>query len=152
MPQKSAGILVYKQSEGELLFFLVHPGGPFFANKEKGVYTIPKGLIEDGEDPLSSAIREFKEETSLLVDGDFIPIGSIVQKGGKIVQGWAIAADIDPTQIKSNMFSMEWPPKSGKMQQFPEVDKGGWYNLEAALQLINVQQQQFLDRLIEIVG
>jgi predicted NUDIX family NTP pyrophosphohydrolase len=146
---QSAGILAFKKRKGEILFLLVHPGGPFFAKKELGVYTIPKGLIEQGEDALATAIREFKEETSIDIHGDFLPLGSIVQKGGKVVQAWAVAFDIDPKQIKSNTFPLEWPPRSGKIQQFPEIDKGDWFNLETAGQLINEKQREFLYRLID---
>ena len=146
---QSAGILAYRKTKNQLEFFLVHPGGPFFAKKEDGVYTIPKGLIEKDEDPLATAKREFEEETGVKIDGDFFSLGSIIQKGGKVVQAWAIEFEIDPTTIQSNTFPLEWPPKSGKIQNFPEVDKAGWFELEKAEKLINEKQRDFLYRLIE---
>jgi predicted NUDIX family NTP pyrophosphohydrolase len=146
---QSAGILAYRKTQGQLEFFLVHPGGPFFAKKEDGIYTIPKGLIEEKEEPLATAIREFEEETGVKIWGDFLSLGSITQKGGKVVQAWAVEFDIDPDKIKSNTFSLEWPPKSGRMQDFPEIDKAGWFELKEAKKLINEKQQDFLFRLME---
>lgn len=149
---QSAGILAYRKIKGQLEFFLVHPGGPFFAKKEEGVYTIPKGLIEDREDPQLAAQREFEEETGVNIQGHFFPLGSISQKGGKVVQAWAIEFDIDPSLIKSNTFPLEWPPESGKIQNFPEIDKAGWFTLHQAEKLINERQKALLSRLTEIVG
>lgn len=152
MMLQSAGILVYRKIKNQIEFFLVHPGGPFFAKKEDGAYTIPKGLIEKDEDPLLAAQREFKEETGIPIHGNFSPLGSITQKGGKVVQAWAIAFDIDPSTIKSNTFPLEWPPKSGKIKAFPEVDKAGWFTLDQAEKLINEKQKELLFRLLDIVS
>lgn len=146
--QKSAGILAYRKLSDELTFFLVHPGGPFFKNKENGVYSIPKGLVENGDELLPTAIREFEEETGQPISGDFFELGTVVQKGGKVVHAWAVEAEIDATNIHSNTFPLEWPPKSGKIQHFVEVDKAGWFTLEQAKILINEKQLDFLYRLI----
>jgi len=148
---KSAGILVYRKISRQLEFFLVHPGGPFFRNKEEGVYSIPKGLIESGEEPLPTAIREFEEETGVKISGNFLPLGTITQKGGKEVQAWAVTFEIDPHQLKSNTFSLEWPPKSGKIQDFPEVDKAGWFTLAEAKRLINEKQFELIERLTTLL-
>lgn len=147
--QESAGILGYRKHEGAIQFFLVHPGGPFFAKKDEGAWTIPKGLIENSEDLLQTAIREFKEEVGLVPSGNFIPLGNIKQKGGKIVHGFAVSLTFDPADLKSNTFTIEWPPRSGKMTSFPEVDRGGWFNLAEAQAKINPAQSAFLSRLIE---
>lgn len=145
--KKSAGILVYRFYSGELEVFLVHPGGPFWKNKDDGAWSIPKGEYADDEDPLEAAKREFEEETGIVCDGKFIMLDPIKQKGGKIVSAWALEKDIDAKSIKSNLFSMEWPPKSGKMQEFPEVDRGAWYELNEAKQKINSSQADFIDQL-----
>ena len=148
MPE-SAGILVYRKSNSEIEFFLVHPGGPFFKNKENGVYSIPKGLVEGKDELLSTAIREFEEETGQLVSGNFLSLGSITQKGGKVVHAWAVEADIDAEKIVSNTFPLEWPPKSGKIQHFPEIDRAGWFKFAEAKILINEKQAEFIERLME---
>jgi predicted NUDIX family NTP pyrophosphohydrolase len=128
---------------------LVHPGGPFWAKKDEGAWSIPKGEIGDGEDPLAAARREFEEETGVAPDGDFTPLGSLQQPGGKLVFAWALRCDLDPSALRSNSFSMEWPPKSGRQQEFPEVDRAAWFGLEAARLKILKGQAGFLDRLPE---
>lgn len=147
--QESAGILGYRKRGETIEFFLVHPGGPFFAKKDEGAWTIPKGLIENKEELLQTAIREFKEEVGVSLSGNFIPLGSIKQKGGKIVHGFAVAFEFDPAQLKSNTFSIEWPPRSGKTTSFPEVDRGEWFNFATAQAKINPAQADFLQRLMD---
>ncbi len=146
---QSAGILAYRIDKKGLQFFLVHPGGPFFARKDAGAWTIPKGGANDSEDGLSTAIREFAEETGTLLSGDFIELGTVKQKAGKIVQAWAVVADIDPDTIVSNYFEIEWPPGSGKRKSYPEIDRAGWFYLEEARIKINPAQAAFLDRLAD---
>lgn len=147
----SAGILAYQDYAGTLEFFLVHPGGPFFAKKDLGAWTVPKGLVEENEDVLATAKREFFEETGFQVDGDFINLGYIVQKGGKHVHCFGIAFDLDPTHLKSNTFQLQWPPGSGKMAVFPEVDQGSWFDLKTAKEKINPQQIELLERLLKLL-
>ncbi|WP_295713014.1 NUDIX domain-containing protein [Mucilaginibacter sp.] len=151
MPKQSAGILLYRKLNNMMQVFLVHPGGPFWKNKDDGAWSIPKGEYEDEEDPLDAAKREFYEETGRYIDGRFIKLNPIKQKSGKIVQAWAIEGDIDHHNIKSNFFEMEWPPKSGKIQQFPEVDRGEWFSIEQALIKINPGQVGLLEELEEQV-
>ena len=150
MPQKSAGLLIHRHIAGVFEFLLVHPGGPFWARKDEGAWSIPKGLIGDNEDELAAAKREAEEELGVAVDGDFRPLGSYKQPGGKIVIAWSVEADIDANAIKSNMFSMEWPPKSGRLKEFPEVDRAGWFSLrEAGLKILKGQRamlDDFLER------
>ena len=122
MPKVSAGILMYRKRGAILEVFLVHPGGPFFAKKDVGAWGIPKGEIDEGEDALAAAQREFEEETSFKTEGNFFQLTPVTQKSGKIVMAWAVEGDCDPNEMKSNMFTMEWPPRSGKKQEFPEVD------------------------------
>jgi predicted NUDIX family NTP pyrophosphohydrolase len=148
MKKQSAGILLFRGSRADLEVFLVHPGGPFWTNKDIGAWSIPKGEYLDDEDPLSAAKREFEEETSVAIDGDFIPLGTVKQAGGKLVSAWALNHDFDPTVLKSNVFTLEWPPKSGKMQEFPEVDSGSWYSLAMARRKIVKAQSDFLSRLL----
>jgi predicted NUDIX family NTP pyrophosphohydrolase len=154
MPSKvSAGLLMYRWIAGELQVFLAHPGGPFFAKKDSGHWTIPKGEVSEGEDPLDCARREFQEETGMTAAGDFLPLGSIKQKGGKLVHGWAFLGDRDESvPLQSNLFSMEWPPKSGRFQCFPEIDRAQFFTLEAAKQKLKESQHPFLDRLAELVS
>jgi len=147
MPKESAGLLLYRRSNGLLEVFLVHPGGPFWAKKDAGSWSIPKGEIEAGEDLLEAAKREFQEETGLVPVGTFQPLEPIRQKGGKIVHAWAAECDLDSATIKSNTFSMEWPPRSGKMQEFPEIDRAGWFEIGVAKRKILKSQLALLEQL-----
>ena len=140
MAKQSAGILLYRIKSNDLEVFLVHPGGPFWAKKDEGAWSIPKGEFEDEEDPLAAAKREFEEETGLKISGEFIELHPVKQKSGKMVYAWAVEGDVDPLKIKSNEFEIEWPPKSGKMKSFPEIDKAAWFNLtEAKKKIITAQ-------------
>ncbi len=147
MSKQSAGILLYRKTNNQLQVFLVHPGGPFFKNKDIGVWSIPKGEFLDGEDPLEAAKREFNEETGQPVDGDFIKLSAVTLKSGKIVHAWAVEGNIDHETIFSNLFEMEWPPKSGKMQSFPEIDRAGWFDIETAKIKINAGQAGLIEEL-----
>jgi predicted NUDIX family NTP pyrophosphohydrolase len=149
-PRRSAGILLHRDAGGGIEVLLVHPGGPFWARRDAGVWSIPKGEYSDGEDPLDAARREFAEELgSRAPDGDPADLGEIRQKSGKVVHGWALAGDLDPVTIQSNTFTLEWPPRSGRMTEFPEVDRAEWFGLERAREKINPAQAAFLDRLAE---
>lgn len=148
MPKQSAGILLYRKVDSQLQVFLVHPGGPFWKNKDEGSWSIPKGEYEDGEEPLDAAKREFYEETGHYIDGDFKALSPVTLKSGKIIQAWAVGGDIDQHQIKSNLFEMEWPPKSGKKQSFAEVDRGDWFTIEQAKIKMNVAQVALLEELV----
>jgi predicted NUDIX family NTP pyrophosphohydrolase len=143
----SAGILLYRIRSGILEVFLVHPGGPFWKKKDLGAWSIPKGEFEEGLDALTTARREFHEETGSEVSGDFVPLTALKQPSGKIVHAWAVRGDIDPASIRSNTFAMEWPPRSGKQQSFPEVDRGEWFTITAAREKILPGQRGFLDQL-----
>ena len=145
----SAGLLLYRRC-GELEVFLVHPGGPFWAKKDAGSWTIPKGEIDEAEEPLEAAKREFREETGFEINGQFQLLNSIKQAGGKVVQAWAIEADCDPARLQSNRFSMEWPPKSGKTRDFPEVDRAGWFTVPEARTKIIAGQIPFIDQLVSL--
>jgi predicted NUDIX family NTP pyrophosphohydrolase len=145
MPKQSAGILLYRKTNKQLQVFLVHPGGPFFKNKDAGAWSIPKGEFLDDEDPLVAAKREFQEETGQAVDGHFIPLKPVSLKSGKIVHAWAVEGDIDHETIFSNLFEMEWPPKSGKKQSFPEIDRAGWFDVDEAKTKINTGQLGLID-------
>ncbi|RYY24727.1 MAG: NUDIX domain-containing protein [Chitinophagaceae bacterium] len=146
---QSAGILVYRLAKnGRPEIFLVHPGGPFFARKDAGVWTIPKGGANSGEDAMSAAIREFEEETGTSLNGDFIALGIVKQKAGKLVEAWAIETDIDASKIISNQFEIEWPPKSGKKRSYPEADRAAWFTPEEAKLKINAAQAELIDRLL----
>jgi predicted NUDIX family NTP pyrophosphohydrolase len=147
MPQTSAGLLMYRWSNSILEVFLVHPGGPFWAKKDEGSWSIPKGLVNEDEDKLEAAKREFAEETSILPSGPWIDLGEIRLKSGKNVHGWAFEGSFDSAQVKSNTFTLEWPPKSGQMKQFPEIDKGEFFSLTVAQLKINQNQAEFLKRL-----
>ncbi len=147
MAQKSAGLLLYRKVSGSLEVFLVHPGGPFWAKKDEGAWSIPKGEIAEGEDALEAAKREFREETGFAVDGTFEALEPVKQAGGKTVYAWSIEGEVDASAIRSNTFSMEWPPRSGKMREFAEVDRGGWFDLAAARTKILKGQMPLLDQL-----
>ncbi|WP_158799835.1 NUDIX domain-containing protein [Pedobacter sp. L105] len=145
--KQSAGILLFRKLENETQIFLVHPGGPFFARKDAGWWTVPKGELLPDEDPLDAAIREFEEETGYRPSGDFISLQPVVQKGGKQVLCWAVSGDLDAEGIASNTFELEWPPRSGKMKIFPEIDQGKWFSFEEASKMINNKQAAFLQEL-----
>jgi len=149
MPVKSAGILLYRFRDGQLQVMLVHPGGPFWKNKDKGAWSIPKGICEEGEASVEAAKREFKEETGFDIDGKFIDLGELKQSSGKIVHAWAVEGDLDTTKIKSNTFQIEWPKGSGKIREYPEIDKGEWFSIDIAKEKIVKGQKEFLDRLLE---
>jgi predicted NUDIX family NTP pyrophosphohydrolase len=152
MPTKqSAGILVYRLNNKQPEVMLVHPGGPFWKNKDEGAWSIPKGEYNGDEDPLTAAKRELKEETGLVIEGSFIPLTAIRQKGGKQVMAWAVETDVDVTAITSNNFEMEWPPRSGKKQSFPEVDRAAWLGIKEAIAKINPSQAAFIMELVEIL-
>jgi predicted NUDIX family NTP pyrophosphohydrolase len=148
MPKRSAGLLMYRRRNG-LELFLVHPGGPFWANKDHGAWSIPKGEYSPEEDPQTVAKREFQEETGLKPEGIFVPLGEHKQAGGKIVSIWAFEGDCDTANLSSNTFSMEWPPRSGRMGVFPEVDRWEWFPIDAARDRILAGQQIFIARLQE---
>jgi len=152
MPKRSAGLLLYRRVNHAVEVFLVHPGGPIWANRDDAAWSLPKGEYLEGEDPLSAAKREVIEETSVAVDGHFLPLGEARQPSGKIVTAWAIEKDIDPAHVRSNTFLMEWPPKSGEMREFPEVDKGGWFPVPEARKKLLKGQLPFLDRLAQALG
>jgi predicted NUDIX family NTP pyrophosphohydrolase len=148
MNKESAGLLMYRLRAGAVECLLAHPGGPFFKNKDLGAWTIPKGELHPGEAPLSAAIREFQEELGLKPIGKFVALRSITQKSGKLVHAWAFEGDCDPGAIRSNTFSLEWPPRSGRTHDFPEVDRAAFFGLEEARQKINPAQVPFLDEVL----
>jgi predicted NUDIX family NTP pyrophosphohydrolase len=145
--KNSAGILLHRLHGSEIEVFLVHPGGPFWAKKDAGAWSMPKGEFEAGEDPLEAAKREFKEETGFAVEGTFIELTPVKQPGGKVVYAWAVMGDCEAESIKSNTFSLEWPPRSGKRKEFPEVDRAGWFTPEVAREKILKGQLNFLEEL-----
>jgi predicted NUDIX family NTP pyrophosphohydrolase len=144
---RSAGLLLYRRREGRLEVFLIHPGGPLFAKKDAGFWSIPKGEYEEDEPPLEAARREFEEETGFRPEGEFLPLAPIRQKSGKLVTAWAVEGDADPAALHSNTFLLEWPPGSGARREFPEVDRGDWFSLPAAREKINPAQIPLLDEL-----
>jgi predicted NUDIX family NTP pyrophosphohydrolase len=147
----SAGILLYRMQAGALEIFLVHPGGPFWARRNQGAWSIPKGEYEAVENPLAAAQREFTEETGSAVNGPFYQLTPVTQRGGKLISAWATEGNLDPAQIRSNLFSMEWPPKSGRMQSFPEVDRGAWFSLPEARSMILEGQRPLLEELAALL-
>lgn len=149
--KQSAGILLYRYKARKPEVFLVHPGGPFWKNKHLGAWSIPKGEFDDKESAFEAAKREFGEETGFTLEGKFTELKPVRQKGGKKVYAWALEADIDPKKINSNHFEMEWPPKSGKMSSFPEIDKADWFGIEKAKEMINSSQQDLIDQLMNLI-
>ena len=153
MPKASAGILLYRRRAGGLEVFLVHPGGPFWARRDEGAWSIPKGEIDSGGDPLATAQREFREETGIDLRAErFEPLASVRQRGGKVVQAWAVEGDCDAGAISSNTFALEWPRGSGKTRTFPEVDRAGWFCLDEARRKILSGQTPLLDELERRLG
>jgi predicted NUDIX family NTP pyrophosphohydrolase len=148
--KRSAGILLYRITGTAPEVLLVHPGGPFWTRRDAGAWSIPKGEYEAGDDPLACALREFEEETgTALPPGDLIELGSVQQKGGKVVSAWAAEGDLDADAVHSNTFTMEWPPRSGRTAEFPEVDRAGWFDTETAREKLVAAQAEFVDRLLE---
>ena len=156
MPQHSAGILLYRRRRGGIEVLLVHPGGPFWAKKDEGAWSIPKGAYEPGEDPLTAAKREFAEETGAdtgaVLKGEAIALGAFRQSSAKIVEAWAVEGEFDPATLKSNAFSMEWPPRSGRMIEVPEVDRAEWFTPEAAAHKILKGQRPVIEALLQHLG
>jgi predicted NUDIX family NTP pyrophosphohydrolase len=152
MPKKSAGILPYRFRNGELEVFLVHPGGPFWAKKDRGAWSIPKGEIEPGEDLLAVARREYGEETGCEAPVELLPLMPLRQPSGKIISAWAFSGDCDPEALVSNTFLMEWPPHSGQQQEFPEVDRAAWFRPEIAKEKIVPGQRGFIEELEDILS
>jgi predicted NUDIX family NTP pyrophosphohydrolase len=143
----SAGLLMYRKIDDTLQVLLVHPGGPFFKNKDEGAWSIPKGEADPGEDLLECARREFTEEIGMSPSGSFIPLTPVKQKGGKVVHAWAVEGECDPRLVTSNTFTMEWPPRSGRKMEFPEIDRAEFFDVATARQKINVGQVPLLDEL-----
>lgn len=153
MKKHSAGILLYRESNGNVEVLLGHPGGPFFARKDQGVWSIPKGEYDEGESPLDAAKREFTEETGQpLPAADYVDLGSVKRSDGKVIYAWAAQGDIDVDAFRSNTFEMEWPPKSGRRQQFPEIDQIAWLPLHEALAKLSPAQTAFIERLAAHLG
>lgn len=153
--KKSAGLLLYRENPDQsgLEVLLVHPGGPFWQKRDDGAWTIPKGEFDDDEDPLTAAKREFEEETGTAPpDGEFIPLEPVKQPSGKIVYAWAINGEFDPAKLRSNMFPMEWPPHTGRLEQFPEIDRAAWLRPEIAKRKILKGQVPFIDQLLMLAG
>ncbi|HYB93494.1 MAG TPA: NUDIX domain-containing protein [Vicinamibacterales bacterium] len=151
MPKQAAGILLYRRRPSGIEVLLAHPGGPLWARKDFGAWTLPKGQFTDAELPLDAARREFEEEMGSAPQGEFVALGTVKQPSGKIIHAWAAEADFDVTTVKSNLFQMEWPPKSGRMSEFPEVDRAGWFSIEEARLKILKGQAPFLDRLLALL-
>jgi predicted NUDIX family NTP pyrophosphohydrolase len=147
MAKLSAGLLMFRKCDSEMQVFLVHPGGPFWKKKDLGAWSIPKGEYEKGEDPLDAAKREFEEETGIKPEGEFVALDQIRQPSGKIIAAWAFEGDCSPKELRSNSFSMQWPPKSGRKQEFPEVDRADWFRVDDARKRIVKGQIGFLDQL-----
>ncbi|HUR56233.1 MAG TPA: NUDIX domain-containing protein [Opitutaceae bacterium] len=151
MPKQAAGILLYRRGRSGLEVLLAHPGGPLWARKDAGAWTMPKGQFTETELPLDAARREFEEEMGTPPSGNFQPLGTIKQPSGKIIHAWAAESDFDATTVKSNLFSMEWPPRSGRHGEFPEVDRAAWFSIEEARHKIIKGQAPFIERLLEVV-
>jgi predicted NUDIX family NTP pyrophosphohydrolase len=151
MGRVSAGLILFRRAAAGVEVLLVHPGGPFFAKKDLGAWSIPKGEVVEGEEPLAAARREFAEELGFAAVGEFLPLGEVKQKGGKTVHAWAVEGECDPAPCRSNTFKMEWPPRSGKWAEFPEVDRAEFFGLAAAREKINQGQAPLLDQLERIL-
>jgi predicted NUDIX family NTP pyrophosphohydrolase len=148
--KRSAGLLLHRTRGGVLEVLLGHPGGPYFARRDDGVWTIPKGEVDPGEDELAAAHREFTEEIGIAPpDSDPLPLGETTQSNGKVAVVWALQGDLDVAEISCNLFEMEWPPRSGQLQSFPELDRAGWFDVETARRKAFASQRPFLDRLLE---
>ena len=152
MPRLSAGLLMYRIKDGAIQVLLAHPGGPFFRNKDEGAWSIPKGEPDGEEDLRATAQREFEEETGVKPAGPFIPLRAVKQKGGKVVHAWAFQGDCDPQAIQSNTFTMEWPPKSGQQQEFPEIDRAEFFDLAMARKKIKAGQERLIEELEALLG
>jgi predicted NUDIX family NTP pyrophosphohydrolase len=153
MARRSAGILLYRRRDGVVEVLLVHPGGPLWARRDAGAWSIPKGEYGEGEDPVVVALRELEEETGhRLPEGDLIALGEVRQRGGKVVTAWAAFGDLDPAAITSNTFTLEWPPRSGVRRQFPEVDRAGWFDPATAREKLLATQAELVDRLLAVIG
>jgi predicted NUDIX family NTP pyrophosphohydrolase len=153
MPRQSAGVLLYRRREGAVEVLLVHPGGPFWARKDLGAWSIPKGEYGPGEDPLAVAMREFQEETGHRApSAGLLELGSVRQRGGKVLTAFAAPGDLDPAAVASNTFTMEWPPRSGERREFPEVDRAGWFDPATARVKLQGAQAELVDRLLELLG
>ena len=151
MPRQSAGLLMYRRRKGVVQVLLIHPGGPFWANKDAGAWSIPKGEFSGDENALTAARREFEEETGFLPAGRFVQLTPVKQPSGKVIHAWALEGDLDATAIRSNTFTLEWPPQSGVHQEFPEVDRAAWFTIEAAKEKIIKGQTDFIDELRRII-
>jgi len=145
-------LLLYRRAAGGLEVMLVHPGGPYWARKDLGAWSIPKGEIEPGEEALAAACREFEEETGASVSGEFVPLQPVRLRSGKVIHAWAVQAEFDPDALRSNLFSMEWPPRSGESREFPEADRAGWFGIDVARVKIHPGQAPLLDSLLAFLG
>jgi predicted NUDIX family NTP pyrophosphohydrolase len=153
MARRSAGLLLYRRRDGAVEVLLVHPGGPLWARRDAGAWSIPKGEVGEGEDPRAVALREFEEETGHPPPrGELVALGEVRQRGGKLVTAWAAAGDLDPAAITSNTFTLEWPPRSGRRRQFPEVDRAGWFDPATAREKLLAAQAELVDRLLAALG
>jgi len=147
----SAGVLVYRRTKGQLEVLLAHPGGPIFRRRDAGAWTIPKGEIEPGEEPLAAARRELLEETGFAFEGPFTPLGTVKQKNGKVVHAFACEGSVDPARLASNLFRMEWPPRSGRFAEFPELDRADYFDVENARLKLNEAQGELVTRLVAVL-
>ncbi|MFN8579520.1 MAG: NUDIX domain-containing protein [Gemmatimonadaceae bacterium] len=152
MERRSAGLLMYRLRSAALEVLLVHPGGPFWARKDQGAWSIPKGKVEEGEDALDAARREFEEETGQRAEGTFVPLQTVTQRSGKRIAAWAFEGDFDPSQLRSATFTMEWPPRSGAQREFPEVDRAAWFPVVEAKRRLNPGQAPLVDELSKLLG
>lgn len=149
---RSAGLLLFRRREAEVEVLLAHPGGPFWSRRDDAAWTLPKGEIDEGEEPLAAALREFAEETGFDAAPPYLPLGELRQKSGKRISAWACEGEADPARLRSNLFEMEWPPRSGRLKQFPEVDRVQWYGLELARRKLIAGQAPFIDALEQVLA